>query len=98
MGPELVTHTEGMLISKALCLFLNHKLVEVEETYRSANPTSWSQRGETEAKREEAALLRTRTHANAFPKKLDLVSLAEQWLNLKQGHGPDDLLRCVLTL
>lgn len=32
MGPELVIQIEGMLISKMLCLFLNHKLVEVEET------------------------------------------------------------------
>lgn len=32
MGPELVSQTEEMLISKVLCLFSNHKLVEVEET------------------------------------------------------------------
>ena len=32
MGPELVIHTEGVLLSKVLCLFLNHKLVETEET------------------------------------------------------------------
>lgn len=59
MGPELVIQIEGMLISKMLCLFLNHKLVEVEETSRSVNPTSLSWRGETVAEREEAALPRT---------------------------------------
>lgn len=32
MGPALVIQTEEMLISKVLCLFLNHKLVEEEET------------------------------------------------------------------
>lgn len=32
MGPELVIQTERMLISKMLYLFLNHKLVQVEET------------------------------------------------------------------
>ena len=32
MGPELVIQTGGMLISKVLRLFLNHKLVELEET------------------------------------------------------------------
>lgn len=32
MGPELVIQTEEMLISNVCCLFLSHKLVEVEET------------------------------------------------------------------
>lgn len=38
MGPELVIQREGLLISKVLCLFLNHKLVEVEETISQSKP------------------------------------------------------------